>query len=146
LVCVAGTNEFWLSVLTDLKNRGLKDIFVACIDGLTSFPAAITAVSERTKMPFCVVPPVRAAMRYVVDKDCRLVAANLKKIDNATTLTEPVPIRRAISTTNAIESANSAIRPCFSSSRQGTRNRKIYPNEDSALKVACPVQVKIPRI
>lgn len=156
--------KFWLSVLTDLKNRGLKDIFVACIDGLTGFPDAIKAVYERTKVQLCVVHLVRAAMRYVVDKDCRPVAADLKKIYNAATLVEAEaelenfaqawdekyptisktwrakwpdiitlfdfswPIRRAISTTNAIESVNSVIRKL-------TRNRKIYPNEDSALKI-----------
>lgn len=80
--------KFWLSVLTDLKNRGLKDIFVACIDGLTGFPDAIKAVYERTKVQLCVVHLVRAAMRYVIDKDCRPVAADLKKIDNAATLIE----------------------------------------------------------
>lgn len=156
--------KFWLNVLTDLKNRGLKDIFVACIDGLTGFPEAIKAVYERTKVQLCVVHLVRAAMRYVVDKDCRPVAADLKKIYNAATLVEAEaaletfaqawdekyptisktwrakwpdiitlfdfswPIRRAISTTNAIESVNSVIRKL-------TRNRKIYPNEDSALKI-----------
>ena len=80
--------KFWRQVLTDLKNRGLKDLFVACIDGLTGFPEAIKTVSERTKVPLCVVHLVRAAMRDVVDKDCRPVAADLKKIDNAATLVE----------------------------------------------------------
>ena len=153
-----------MSVLTDLKNRGLKDIFAACIDGLTGFPEAIKAVYERTKVQLCVVHLVRTAMRYVVDKDRRPVAADLKKIYNAATLVEAEvalenfaqswdetsptisktwrakwpdiitlfdfswPIRRAISTTNAIESVNSVIRKL-------TRNRKIYPNEDSALKI-----------
>ena len=81
--------EFWRHVLTDLKNRGLKDIFVAGHrpqvgrDGLTGFSEAIKTVSERTKVQLCVVHLVRAAMRDVVDKDCRPVAADLKKIDNA---------------------------------------------------------------
>jgi transposase-like protein len=80
--------KFWLSVLTDLKNRGLTDIFVACIDGLTGFADAIKTVYERTKVQLCVVHLVRAAMRYVTDKDCRPVAADLKKIYNAATLIE----------------------------------------------------------
>ncbi len=83
-----GTKEFWLNVLTDLKNHGLSDIFVACINGLTGFADAIKTVYERTKVQFCVVPLVRAAMRYVTDKDCRPVAADLKKIYNAATLVE----------------------------------------------------------
>ena len=80
--------KFWLSVLTDLKNRGLQNLFVVCLDGLTGFSEAIKAVDERTKVQLCVVPLVRAAMRYVVDKDCRPVAADLQKIYNAATLVE----------------------------------------------------------
>ena len=85
---------FWLSVLTDPKNRGLKDLFVAgqrpkvgC-DGLAGFREAIKEAYERTKVQLCVVHLMRAAMRYVVDKDCRPVATNLKKINNAATLAE----------------------------------------------------------
>jgi transposase-like protein len=156
--------KFWLSVLTDMKNRGLNDVFVACIDGLTGFADAIRAVYEKTKVQLCVVHLVRAALRYVIDKDSKAVARDLKKIYNAATLPEaetaldefasawddkyptiskswrarwpdiitlfdfPWPIRRAISTTNAIESVNSVIRKL-------TRNRKIYPNESSVLKI-----------
>lgn len=69
-----------MNVLTDLKNRGLTGIFVACIDGLTGFADAIKTVYGRTKEQLCVVPLVRAAMRYVTDEDCCPVAADLKKI------------------------------------------------------------------
>ena len=162
-----GENEgakFWLSCLTDLKNRGLRDIFVACIDGLSGFADAIHAAYPQTSVQLCIVHLVRAALRYVSTEDSKLVARDLKKIYQAATVLEaeaalvefaqawdakyptiakqwrtkwadiitlfdfPPAIRQAIYTTNAIESVNSAI-------RKFTRNRKIYPNEESALKL-----------
>lgn len=156
--------KFWLSCLTDLKNRGLHDIFVACIDGLSGFPEAIRAAYPDTSVQLCIVHLVRAALRYVSNEDSKQVIADLKKIYQAATVVEaeaaleefaqawddkyptiakqwrakwtdiitlfdfPPPIRRAIYTTNAIESVNSVI-------RKFTRNRKIYPNEQSALKL-----------
>jgi len=156
--------KFWLSVLTDMKNRGLTDIFIACIDGLSGFAEAIHTAYPETKVQLCVVHLVRAALRYVTDEDSRAVAADLKKIYNAATEIEaaealedfaqawdekyptiskswrdkwtdiitlfdfPWPIRKAISTTNAIESVNSVI-------RKYTRNRKIYPSDESAFKI-----------
>jgi transposase-like protein len=162
-----GENEgakFWLSVLTDMKNRGLRDIFVACIDGLSGFPEAIRAAFPQTKVQLCIVHLVRAALRYVTYEDSKAVVADLKKIYGAATVLEaeqalenfaqawdgkyptiakvwrqkwtdiitifdfPPAIRKAIYTTNVIESVNSVI-------RKFTRNRKIYPNEDSALKL-----------
>jgi putative transposase len=162
-----GENEgakFWLACLTDLKNRGLRDIFVACIDGLSGFPEAIRAAYPEASVQLCVVHLVRAALRYVNTSDSKAVIADLKKIYQAATVLEaeqsledfaqawdakyptiakmwsakwtdiitlfdfPPAIRRAIYTTNAIESVNSVI-------RKFTRNRKIYPNEESALKI-----------
>ena len=156
--------KFWLGCLTDLKNRGLQDIFVACIDGLSGFAEAIHAAYPQAKVQLCIVHLVRAALRYVSTEDSRAVAADLKKIYGAATVLEaeqaleafaqawdekyptiakmwrakwpdiitlfdfPPPIRKAIYTTNAIESVNSVI-------RKFTRNRKIYPNEESALKI-----------
>lgn len=156
--------KFWLTCLTDLKSRGLRDIFVACIDGLSGFAEAIHAAYPRTSVQLCVVHLVRAALRYVSSQDSKAVIAGLKKIYQAATVLEaeqaledfaqawdakyptiakvwrakwtdiitlfdfPPAIRRAIYTTNAIESVNSVI-------RKFTRNRKIYPNEESALKI-----------
>src|SRR6202011_3596473 len=57
--------KFWLSCLTDLKNRGLSDIFIACVDGLTGFADAIRAAYPQTKVQLCIVHLVRAALRYV---------------------------------------------------------------------------------
>jgi len=156
--------KFWLSCLTDLKNRGLDDIFVACIDGLSGFAEAIHAAYPQTQVQLCIVHLVRAALRYVSSEDSKLVIVDLKKIYQAATVEEaeqaleafaqawdakyptiakvwrakwtdiitlfdfPPPIRKAIYTTNAIESVNSVI-------RKFTKNRKIYPNEQSALKL-----------
>jgi len=156
--------KFWLSCLTDLKNRGLNDIFIVCIDGLSGFAEAIRAAYPQTKVQLCIVHLVRAALKYVTFADSKPVAADLKKIYQSATVHEaeqaledfaevwgakyptivkqwrlkwndlitlfdfPPPIRKAIYTTNAIESINSVI-------RKFTRNRKQYPNADSALKL-----------
>jgi putative transposase len=155
--------KFWLSCLTDLKNHGLKDIFIACIDGLSGFAEALHAAYPLAKVQLCVVHLVRAALKYVADKDSDAVVADLKKVYQAPTILEaesalesfaqawdakyptivkqwrlkwsditamfdfPPAIRKAMYTTNAIESVNSVI-------RKFTRNRKQYPNEESALK------------
>ncbi len=156
--------KFWLSCLTDLKNRGLDDIFIACVDGLTGFADAIRAAYPHTKVQLCIVHLVRAALKYVSTADSKPVAADLKKIYQAATVQEaeqalatfaevwgakyptivkqwrlkwsdiitlfdfPPPIRKAIYTTNAIESVNSVI-------RKFTRNRKQYTNGASAIKL-----------
>jgi putative transposase len=156
--------KFWLSCLTDLKNRGLEDIFIVCVDGLTGFPEAIQVAYPQARVQLCVVHLVRAALKYVIDADSREVVADLKKIYLAATVLEaednlnkfaekwdakyptiskqwrakwphiismfdlPAAIRRATYTTNIIESINSVI-------RKFTRNRKQYPNRDSALKL-----------
>lgn len=80
--------KFWLRVLTDLKNRGLKDIFVVCVDGLTGFPQAIAAVYPQAQVQLCMVHLVRHSLRYVPWKDSKAVAADLKRIYRAATLAE----------------------------------------------------------
>lgn len=156
--------KFWLSCLTDLKNRGLNDIFIVCVDGLTGFPEAIQTAYPQARVQLCIVHLVRAALKYVSDADSSEVIADLKKIYQAATVLEaeqelqnfsdkwddkyptiskqwrlkwphiismfelPAPIRKATYTTNVIESVNSVI-------RKFTRNRKQYPNRDSALKL-----------
>jgi putative transposase len=157
-------SKFWLSCLTDLKSRGVTDIFIACVDGLTGFPEAIQAAFPQTRVQLCIVHLVRAALKYVVDADSREVARDLKAIYLAATVLEaeenlnkfadkwdakyptiskqwrtkwphiismfdlPPAIRKATYTTNTIESVNSVI-------RKFTRNRKQYPNRESAMKL-----------
>jgi putative transposase len=156
--------KFWLSCLTDLKDRGVEDIFVVCVDGLSGFPEAIRAAFPQTKVQLCIVHLVRAALKYTTTADSKEVAADLKTIYQSATVLEaeqmlnafeakwgakyptivkqwrlkwgdisamfefPAAIRKVIYTTNAIESVNSVI-------RKFTRNRKQYPNADSAFKL-----------
>jgi putative transposase len=76
--------KFWLQILTDLKTRGVADVLVACVDGLTGFPEAIEAVFPQTWVQTCLVHVVRASLRFVPYRDKRAVAADLKKIYTAT--------------------------------------------------------------
>src|SRR6202011_2833761 len=131
--------KFWLQVLTELQNRGGKDIFIACVDGLKGFPEAIEAVYPRTEVQVCIVHLVRASLNYVSWKARKPVAADLQSIYRAATAAEaeqqlqklegkwkaypsvsqvwrrnwaritpffnyPPEIRRAIYTTNSVES------------------------------------------
>jgi transposase-like protein len=156
--------KFWLSVLTELQNRGVNDILIACVDGLKGFPDAINAVYPKTQIQLCIVHMVRNSMKYVPWKDYKAITADLKEIyqaatedeallalehfgdqwdkkypqisrswtahwDNINTLfSYPQDIRKAIYTTNAIESLNSVI-------RKATKKRKLFPTDESARKV-----------
>jgi len=80
--------KFWLQVLTELRNRGVKDIFVACVDGLKGFPQAIETVFPKTTVQLCVAHMVRASLHYVGWKQRTEAAANLKTIYRAATEAE----------------------------------------------------------
>jgi putative transposase len=80
--------KFWLSVLTELKNRGLQDILITAIDGLKGFPEAIEAVFPKTDIQLCIVHMVRNSLRYVPWKDRKAVAADLRTIYKADTVEE----------------------------------------------------------
>jgi len=77
--------KFWLSVITELKNRGVEDIFIACIDGLTGFSDAISTIFPKTEIQRCIVHMVRNSLKYVPHKNKKDVAADLKKIYNSDT-------------------------------------------------------------
>lgn len=77
--------KFWLQVVTELKNRGLQDIFIACVDGLKGFPEAIEAVYPKTQVQLCIVHMVRNSLRYVSWKQRKEVAADLKLIYGSAT-------------------------------------------------------------
>ena len=155
--------KFWAGVLSELKARGVEDIYIACMDGLKGLPAAVTALFPRTLTQQCIVHLVRASMRYVASKDMKAVTAALKGIYTSTTIEAaareldafegawggkyraavrvwrnawdnvipffqfPPEIRKITYTTNAIESLNMTM-------RKYTRNRRIFPNDDSAMK------------
>ena len=75
--------KFWLNVLTELKNRGVQDILIACVDGLTGFPEAIETAYPKTQVQLCIVHMVRNSLKYVSWKQRKAVAADLKTIYSA---------------------------------------------------------------
>lgn len=79
-------SKFWLSVLTELNNRGVQDIFIACVDGLKGFPDAIKTVYPRTKIQLCIVHQIRNSLKYVPHKNMKAVATDLKAIYRAISL------------------------------------------------------------
>jgi putative transposase len=169
--------KFRMQVVTELKNRGVTDIFIACVDGLKGFdifiacvdglkgfPEAIEAVYPQTQVQLCMVHMVRHSLSYVSHKDRKQVAADLKAVYQAATLAEaerqleqfeeawaasypviarswrqnrsrvvpmfgyPSEIRRAIYTTNTIESLNMTL-------RKVTKNRSLFPNDEAVFKL-----------
>lgn len=90
-----GENEsakFWLGILNSLKNRGVEDILIACVDGLTGFTGAIEAIFPKTEIQQCIIHQIRNSTKYVSYKDIKILMADLKKvyaaIDEATALYE----------------------------------------------------------
>ena len=156
--------KFWLGILNELHNRGVRDILIAAVDGLTGFPEAIHTVFPKTEVQLCIVHMVRNSLKFVPYKDRKTVASDLKTIymspseDSAYGALEafaqkwdskypmiarswmnrwpevipflkfPEVIRKAVYTTNAIESVNYTI-------RKVTRNRQSFPTTDAALKL-----------
>ncbi|WP_436395282.1 IS256 family transposase [Acidithiobacillus ferriphilus] len=80
--------KFWLQVVTELKNRGVQDIFIACVDGLKGFPEAIETVFPKTAVQLCIVHMVRYSLNYVSWKLRKAVAADLRVIYSAATVAE----------------------------------------------------------
>lgn len=81
-----GENEsakFWLSVMNDLKNRGIKDVYVFCVDGLSGFREAINAAFPKSQIQRCIIHQIRSSTRYVSYKDIKEVMADLKKVYQA---------------------------------------------------------------
>ena len=77
--------KFWLNVLTELKNRGMRDVLIACVDGLSGFPEAIESVFPQTEIQLCIVHMIRNSLRYVSWKQRKEVAADLRLIYTAPT-------------------------------------------------------------
>jgi transposase-like protein len=156
--------KFWMAVLNELKNRGVGDILIACMDGLTGFPEAVRAVYPDTRVQLCIVHMVRNSTKFVSYKDLKKICADLKAVYSAPTeesglaalqefkktwddkypmiyqswdrrwddLREifkyPNEIRRAIYTTNAIESLNYQL-------RKVTKNRSAFSTDDAIFKM-----------
>ncbi len=157
-------SKFWLSVLTELQNRGVKDIFIASIDGLSGFPEAINTVFPKTKIQLCIVHMVRNSLKYVSYKDRKEAARDLKKIYSSITEEEARNELDAFSEKwnkqyasigkmwerhweniitlfdypdeiRKIIYTTNAIESLNSVIRKAIRNRKIFPNDKSAFKV-----------
>lgn len=162
-----GENEsakFWLSVMNGMKNRGMEDILIACVDGLTGFTNAIEAVFPKTEIQQCIIHQIRNTTRFVSYKDIKVLMADLKRVyaavDEQTALLEldsfaekwdgkypkisnswrsnwanlstyfkyPQEVRTLIYTTNAIEGFNRQL-------RKVTKNKGVFPTDDSLLKM-----------
>ena len=80
--------NFWLSVLTDLSNRGVEDILIASVDGLTGFPEAIASIYPDTEVQLCIVHQIRNSLRYVASKNQKAFMVDLKRVYRATSLGE----------------------------------------------------------
>jgi transposase-like protein len=156
--------KFWMGIMNELKNRGVKDILLAAVDGLTGFPEAIAAVFPKTEVQLCMVHMVRNSVRFVPYKDRKAVISGLKAIYLAPSAelaadaldefasvwdkkypmiskswrsrwTEAIPffkfspeIRKAVYTTNAIESVNFTIQKII-------KHRQSFPNDEAAMKL-----------
>ena len=152
-----------------MKNRGVEDILITCVDGLTGSPEAISAVYPKTELQQCIIHQIRNSTKYVSYKDIKALMADLKKVygaaDEETALYEleqfaakwdskypkisaswkahwselstyfkyPQSVRMLIYTTNSIENFNRQL-------RKVSKNRSVFPNDDSLLKMLCLVR------
>ncbi len=156
--------KLWLQILTEIRNRGVQDILIACVDGLKGFPEAIATVYPRTEVQLCIVHMVRNSLAYVNWKERKAVAEDLRRIYRAPTaeagaaeldrfeecwtskyavigklwrrhwagispqFAYPEEIRRAIYTTNVVESLHMTLRKVI-------KTRASFPSEEAALKL-----------
>lgn len=91
-----GENEsakYWLSILNGLKNRGVEDILITCIDGLAGFPEAIAAVYAKTEVQQCIIHQIRNSTKYVSYKDIKALMADLKNVYAAVTEEAALPMK-----------------------------------------------------
>jgi putative transposase len=156
--------KFWLTILTELRNRGVKDILIACVDGLKGFPQAIESVFPQAQVQLCIVHLVRASLKYVSWKDRKQVAANLKLIYRAATVEQAqqelenfiahwgakyqaigklwreqwqrvIPLFAFPEEIRKVIYTTNAVESLHMSLRKIIKNRASFPNEDSAIKL-----------
>jgi putative transposase len=156
--------KFWLSVLTELQNRGVKDIIIAAVDGLTGFPEAINTVYPKAQVQLCIVHKVRNSLRYVSFKDRKAVASDLKRIYQSITADEAamelkhfaekwdnrypsiakswttrweniIPLFSYPDDIRKVIYTTNAIESLNSVIRKAIKNRRIFPNDTSAFKI-----------
>lgn len=156
--------KFWLSVMNELKNRGVEDIFIACVDGLKGFPDAIEAVYPKTQVQLCIVHQIRNSLRFVSWKERKAVAADLKTIYGAATLQQAEQALAQFAETwdnqhpsiskswrdnwtrlsvffdyppeiRKVIYTTNAIESLNASLRQVTKTRRSFPSDDAVLKL-----------
>lgn len=156
--------KFWLGVLTEIKNRGVKDVLVACVDGLKGFPQAITSVFPQATVQLCIVHLVRASLNYVNWKQRKAVASDLKTIYRASTEAQAeqalaafrqkwdgpyraigklwqehwaqvVPFFQFPEAVRRVIYTTNAIESLNSSLRKLTKSKGSFPSEEAALKL-----------
>ena len=156
--------KFWLQVLTDLKNRGVRDIFIACVDGLTGFPDAIETAYPKAEVQLCIVHQVRNSLKYVSWKWRKEVADDLKRIYTAATVEEAelnleafakkwdaqlptiskswrlnwerlIPFMSYPAEIRRVIYTTNVIESVNSSIRKVLKNRGSFPNEDAVIKL-----------
>jgi len=157
-------SKFWLSVLTELQNRGVKEIFIACVDGLSGFPDAINTVYPKTKVQLCIVHIIRNSIRYVSYKDVKSLTRDLKGIYQSITAEEAeieldkfgekwdkkypsvsslwrrhwvniIPLFDYPDEIRRVIYTTNAIESLNSVIRKAINNRKIFPDDNSVYKV-----------
>mgnify|MGYP000939958192 FL=1 len=156
--------KFWLGILNELHNRGVQDILIAAVDGLTGFPEAINAVFPKTEVQLCIVHMVRNSLKFVPYKDRKVVAADLKAIylspdeESAAAMIEAfaekwdakcpmiarswkarwpevIPFLKFPMAIRKVIYTTNAIESVNYSIRKITRNRQSFPTTDSAVKL-----------
>lgn len=157
-------SKFWLSVLTELQTRGVQEIFIACVDGLSGFPEAINTVYPQAKVQLCIVHMVRNSLKYVSYKDRKVLAADLKKIYTSITAEEAgrelevfaakwdakygaisaqwrkhwlniIPLFDYPDEIRRVIYTTNAIESLNSVIRKAINNRKLFPDDKAAMKV-----------
>jgi putative transposase len=156
--------KFWLAVFTELQNRGVKDIFIACMDGLTGLPEAVETLYPQTRVQLCMVHMVRNSLKYVSYKHRKEVAADLRLVYGAATEAEAqvyldlfaekwdrlycsiskvwrthwsrvIPLFAFPEDIRKVIYTTNAIESVNMSLRKVTRNHRIFPSDEAAFKV-----------
>jgi putative transposase len=156
--------KFWLAILTELRNRGVQDIFIACVDGLTGMPEAIESAFPKTWVQLCIVHMVRNSLKYVSWKDRKELVADLKRIyqsateDQAVTALDAfaqkwdkqyptiskswrshwaqiIPMFAFPAEIRKVMYTTNAVESVNMTLRKASRNHRIFPTDDAVLKV-----------
>lgn len=155
--------KFWLSVMTELKNRGMRDVYIVCTDGLKGFPQAIETVFPKAQIQTCIVHLIRASLNYVNWKERKALAADLKPIYRATTAEAAeaalaefrerwpkhqvvadvwqrnwdrvIPFFQFPEEIRKVIYTTNAVESLHMSLRKVTKNRGSFPNEEAAFKL-----------